>query len=202
MDLTNYTYSGKFDWNILVLGQTACGKANFVQNLGKNKLFGKIKDISWITKIVLSREREQNVCSCFDVPVKYFYPLNIREFDAIIQNFQRQKKRDNDSILGENNIFDKLIVMDDVSGIADRSSKCSRFLTVARKFNFTFVYIFHTMYPSKLYWQMIISQTKIFNIFPSSIQISKISKKFPYQKFYQQTVRDIILTTYQTETFG
>ena len=32
------------------------------------------------------------------------------------------------------------------------------------------------MYPSKLNWQMIISQTKIFNIFPGSIQIAYISK--------------------------
>ena len=65
--------------------------------------------------------------------------------------------------------------MDDVSAIADRSNEFGSFLTVARKFNFTCVYVFHTMYPSKLNGQMIISQTKIFNIFPGSIQISSIS---------------------------
>ena len=32
------------------------------------------------------------------------------------------------------------------------------------------------MYPSKQNWQMIISQTKILNIFPGSIQVSAISK--------------------------
>ena len=72
MDLTNYTYSGKFDGNILVLGQTACGEATFVQNLGKNKLFNKIKDVCWVTKIVFSKEREQNIRSCFDAPVEFF----------------------------------------------------------------------------------------------------------------------------------
>ena len=93
MDLTNYTKSGKFDRNILVLGQTACGKTTFVHNLGKNKLFGKIKDVSWITKIVLPKEREQNICSCFDVSVEFFDPQNIDEFDVIIENFQRPKNR-------------------------------------------------------------------------------------------------------------
>ena len=176
MDLTNYAYSGEFDENILVLGQTTCGKITFVQNLGKNKLLGQIKDVSWATKIVLLKEREQNIRSCFDVPVKKFYPQNISKFDVIIENFQRQKKHDNDSILGENNTFDRLTVMDDVSGVADRSNKFGSFLTVARKFNFTCVYVFHTMYSSKLNWLMIISQTKIFKIFPGLIQIASISK--------------------------
>ena len=66
--------------------------------------------------------------------------------------------------------------MDEVSGLADKSNKFGNFLTVARKFNFTVVYVFHTMYPSKQNWQMIISQSKIFNIFPGSIQVSAISK--------------------------
>ena len=174
MDLTKYTYRGKFDANILVLGQTACGKTTFVQNLGENKVFEKI--VSWVTKIVLSKEREQNIRLCFDVSLEFFYPQNIGKFDVIIENFQMQKKHDSDSIFGENNVFNRLIVMDDISGIADRSSECRSFFTVARKFNFTCVSVFHTMYPSKLNWQMIISQTKIFNIFPSSIQIASISK--------------------------
>ena len=62
--------------------------------------------------------------------------------------------------------------MDGVSGIADKSNEFGSFLTVARKFNFTCVCVFHTMYPSKLHWQMIISQTKIFNIY----QISSIAR--------------------------
>ena len=40
MDMNNYTYDGKFEGNILVLGQTACGKITFIQNLAKSKLFG------------------------------------------------------------------------------------------------------------------------------------------------------------------
>ena len=80
--------------------------------------------------------------------------------------------------MGESNKFYKLVVMDDISGLADRSQTIGSFLTVSRKFNFLCVYIFHIMFPSKLKWQIIISQTKIFNIFLGSTQMSSISKTF------------------------
>ena len=56
MDMNNYTYDGKFEGNILVLGQAACGKITFIQNLARNKLFGQIKDVTWLTKITLSKK--------------------------------------------------------------------------------------------------------------------------------------------------
>ena len=77
---------------------------------------------------------------------------------------------------GENKKFDKLIVMDNVSGLADKSNDFSNFLTVSRKFGYICLYIFHIIYPAKSIWQMILSQTKIFNIFPSSIQLGNILK--------------------------
>ena len=62
--------------------------------------------------------------------------------------------------MGEKNIFNKLIVMDDVvmddvSGLADRSNDFANFLSVARKFNFTCVYVFHTIHSSRCNWKMI-----------------------------------------------
>ena len=92
--------------------------------------------------------------------------------------FQRKKQVDNDIdiVMGENNIFDNFIVMDDVSGVADKSDDFANFLTVSRKFNFTRVYVFHTMYPTRPNWQMILSQTKNFNIFPGSLQTSSVIK--------------------------
>ena len=70
---------------------------------------------------------------------------------------------------GENNRSDRVIVMDDVSGLASRSNEFDGFWSVAKKINFTCVYFFHVMCPSKLNWQLIISQTKIFDIFLGSI---------------------------------
>ena len=65
-------------------------------------------------------------------------------------------------------------IMDDIQGLADKSENFANFLTVSRKF--TYVYIFHTIYPTRNNWQMILSQTKIFNIFPGSIQASSVIK--------------------------
>ena len=54
-----YTYDGKFNENILVVGRTGCGKTTFIQKLGKNKLFGsELTDAFWVSKIVVSNERE------------------------------------------------------------------------------------------------------------------------------------------------
>ena len=54
-----YTYDGEFHGNILVVGRTGCGKTTFIQKLGKNKLFGsELTDVFWVSKIVLSNERE------------------------------------------------------------------------------------------------------------------------------------------------
>ena len=60
-DEVNYTYDAKFEGNILVVGRTGSGKTTFVQNLRKNKLFGEIKEVYWISKIVLSTDRENNI---------------------------------------------------------------------------------------------------------------------------------------------
>ena len=78
--------------------------------------------------------------------------------------------------MDENILMDRVIVMDDVSGLAEKSENFAEFLTVSRKFGFSCVYIFHTNYPTKNNWQMILSQTKIFNIFPRSIQASSVVK--------------------------
>ena len=43
-----YSYDGRFDGNILVVGRTGCGKTTFVKNLAKDQLFGDIKKVFWI----------------------------------------------------------------------------------------------------------------------------------------------------------
>ena len=85
---------------------------------------------------------------------------------------------DNDdvnSLFGENKMMDRLIVMDDVSGVADISRKFATFLTVSRKFAYHCVYVFHVIATSQI-WQKIISQTNLFNIFPSSVPHNSVVK--------------------------
>ena len=72
--------------------------------------------------------------------------------------------------------MDRLIVLDDVSGVADLSKKFANFLTVSRKYGYNVVYVFHVIIPSNQIWQKIISQTNIFNIFPASVPFNSVSK--------------------------
>ena len=58
--------NGRLDGNSLVVVRTGYEKTTFVQNLSKNKLFGDIKEVFWISKIEqLSNKRENNVKDCF-----------------------------------------------------------------------------------------------------------------------------------------
>ena len=73
-------------------------------------------------------------------------------------------------------ILHRLIVMDDVSGIAEKSNEFCSFLIVSRKYRYSCIYIFHIAFPQLSNWQMILPQTKIFNIFPSAVQLGNMSK--------------------------
>ena len=69
-----------------------------------------------------------------------------------------------------------LIVFDAVSCLADESKKFAGFLTVARKFNYNCVYIFHSIHPEKTTWRIILSQTNIYNIFPATVLLNNVRK--------------------------
>ena len=46
--MQNYTYDGRFRGNILIAGQTECGKTTFMQRLALNNFFGKLKKAEWV----------------------------------------------------------------------------------------------------------------------------------------------------------
>ena len=43
MDVS-YPYDGKFEGNVLIVGQTGFRKTTFIQKLAKNKMFGGLKE--------------------------------------------------------------------------------------------------------------------------------------------------------------
>ena len=106
--------------------------------------------------------------------VRFNYPNNLEDFEYLLEMCKRDRAEYVENNLDEKMVLDKFIVMDDVSGLADKSDDFANFLTVSRKYGITCVYIFHTIYPSRQNWQMIMSQTQIFNFFPGSIQAGAI----------------------------
>ena len=51
----------------MVVGRTECGKTTSIQNLGRSKMFGRdIATVFWVSKIGLSKEREENIKMSFE----------------------------------------------------------------------------------------------------------------------------------------
>ena len=178
---SKYIYDGKFRGNILVLGRTECGKTSFVQKLALYDFFGKLKNTKWVSGIQLNESREAEIESNFSCDISFFYPNDINELADLIEEFKlevetEETENENVAIFGEKINRDRLIVFDDVSGLADNSNKFANFLTVARKYKYNCVYIFHTIYPEKATWKTILSQTNIFNIFPASVSLNSVKR--------------------------
>ena len=125
--MATYTYDGQFIGNILLVGRTGCVKTSFIQRLGRINLFGKkIRDVYWISKIALSSEREDNIKESFiDRKVHFSYPEDLDEFNYLIELLSQNKSEYIENDLGENIEMNKLIIMDNVSGLADKSQEFS-----------------------------------------------------------------------------
>ena len=182
MTTTRYIYDGKFSGNVLVLGRTDCGKTSFVQKLALYDFFGELKTAKWVSGIQLNESREAQIESNFSCDISFYYPNDVNDLVDLIDEFKLEvesEETDNEnviSVFGEKINRDRLIVFDDVSGLADKSNKFASFLTVARKYKYNCVYIFHTIYPENTIWKTILSQTNIFNIFPASVSLSSVRR--------------------------
>ena len=185
-----YVYDGKFSGNILVVGRTGCGKTAFVQKLAINKFFRELNAAEWMSFIKLDKTREAEIQSCFECELDFYYPRNKEHFEELLEYFKTKSNSseiENNNInsdisdvniknYGEKSIRSRLIVMDEVSGLADLSTKFANFLTVARKFGYHCLYIFHAIHLEKAIWRTILSQTNLLNVFPASVPLSTVIK--------------------------
>ena len=138
----NYIYNGKFSGNILIVGRTECGKTTFVQKLALNNFFGDLKKVKWVLGIRLRKRREAEIESNFSRKIDFSYPNNEDKLNDKLEEFKLESESDettttnnlnnNDvNVFGEKSSRNRLIVFDDVSGLANDSKKFVSFLTVA-----------------------------------------------------------------------
>ena len=147
-------YDGQFYGNVLVVGRTGCGKTTFLEKLGVNNFFGKIVKTEWISGIDIDKQREAEIESYFSNEREVHVAKEQDELDSLIETFKLRSHEESDNSnminnsFGENRKLDRLIIMDDVSGVADVSKKFANFLTVSRKFGYNCVYVFHVIVPA------------------------------------------------------
>ena len=64
--VNKYSFDGKFEGNILIVGRTGYGKTTFIQNLGKNRMFeNDIIEFFWVSKFFLNKERYDAIRDSF-----------------------------------------------------------------------------------------------------------------------------------------
>ena len=145
-------YDGQFSGNVLVVGRTGCGKTTFLEKLGLNKFFGDIVKTEWISGIDIDKKREAEIQSYFSNETEVHVAKEQGELDSLIETFKIRSQgdiTDSNNVInsfGESKKLDRLIIMDDVSGVADVSKKFANFLTVSRKSSYNCVYVLCAVY--------------------------------------------------------
>ena len=167
-------YDGQFYGNVLVVSRTGCDKTTFLEKLGLNNFFGDILKTERISGIETDKQKEAET--------EIHVAKEQDELDSLIETFKLRSREELDgnnivnNSFGENKKLDRLVIIDDVPGVADISKKVSNFLTVSTKFGYNCVYGFHVIVPVSQIWQKIISQTNIFNIFLASVPHNTVAK--------------------------
>ena len=130
----------------------------------------------WVSGINLSKKREGEIESCLEAKVDFYYPSyeyelskTFSDFENIYRKKDQRKSNFEGSRKSELVKRDNLTVLDGVTGLADKSPSFVKFLTVCRKFGYSILYIFHKPATNSPRWRGIMSQVKIFCVFPSSM---------------------------------
>ena len=129
------------------MGKTGCGKTTFLQKLGLHNFFGKIVKTEWVSGIEIDEKCEAEIQSCFDNEVEIHIAKKPDKLASLLETFKLRTRDSldddvnlNNSVFGKMKKMDCLIVMDDVSGVADISKNFANFLTVSRKYRYHCVY--------------------------------------------------------------
>ena len=92
--------------------------------------------------------------------VEFHLAVGPDELVSLIQQFKLRTidttNNENIYVFAENILMDHLIVMDNVSGIADNCKNFAEFLTVCRKYKYRGIYVFHITAPESQIWKKIL----------------------------------------------
>ena len=137
------SYDGKIYGNLLFLGSSASEKTTIVQEMVSNSMFGKLEVAQWISAAKLSKERQAETDSCFELKVEFYNPRDWYYLKKTSENLYRGKLEKNkiDAGRGGNGKReyverDNLITLDDVIRLAERSHSFVTFLSTCRKFGY------------------------------------------------------------------
>ena len=112
-------------------------KPHFLKSLDQIISFGDIIKTEWISGIDIDKKREAGTQSYFSNKTEVHVAKEPDELDSLIETFKLRSQEnitDNNNVnnsFGESQKLDRLIIMDDVSGVADVSKKFANFLTVS-----------------------------------------------------------------------
>ena len=175
------SYNGKLSGNILGLGSSVSGNMTLVQEMAFNSMFEKVEGAHRISAVKLYKKREAEIDSCFEPKIEFYYSESENElkktFDDL-ENLYREKLKKKSVVpgtegsgKGEYIERDNLIVLDDATGLPDKSYSFVRFLTYCHKFGYSVFYIFQEPTLSSPRWKDILSQMQIFYIFLSAMDL-------------------------------
>ena len=173
-------YDGQFSGNILAVGKKHAKKTYFLQNLELSKFFGQLVQAECVKGIEIDEQREAEIQSCFSNIVEFHLVTEPDDLVSLIEKIELRtrdiKNNESNSVFGEKISVDRVIVVDDVSGIADNCKKFAEFLAVCRKYGYHCIYGFHIIMPENQIWKKILPQNNIFNIFLSNLPYNTVAK--------------------------
>ena len=120
-------YDGQFRGNIIVVGKTECGKTCFLQRLALNNFFGKLVKTEQVTRIEIGDQREAEIQACFSNKVEFHLAKTSEKLTELIEKYKPRTRdvvtNESNSGFGEKISMDRLIVIENISGIADICKK-------------------------------------------------------------------------------
>ena len=129
----NFYLQWAINGNILVVGRTGCDKTTFLEEIGLNNFFGDIIKAEQVSGIDIDKKREAEIQSHFSNETEVHVAKEQDKLVSLIKIFKLrygEESNDNDNVnnsFGENKRLDRLIIMSDVSGVADTSTTFANF---------------------------------------------------------------------------